>query len=1022
MKRLYVLVFCLLIATSFAEIKGDAKKKSDPLYMDLPDNLHHGFPQVVTLYINDKFVQEEADAIEISMASSPYGPGVVHTDDGAFRETIKYNGEKTVSFGIRSSTMPGQMTSISVGFYKTKVVDTMPDTFNDPAFSGYNCNNENIDIFCGEGECLVCAKAVAALVREYGVSWSRHSIQLPDRYEFVDGKKSKDGRENFASGASYSYSGEKTYTNSQGHEFKTADIYSMTLDISDYPWGIDARKESVESFFKKGKVENAGAPGGMTSGRAIEAIEQAPFTHKEYDDVNLRYMLISELDPPGSGLMELTVNRRIQMTKGSGDGELEKVIAEAKKMASSFQIHKDDVYTPDRALRHEYHIYKDEEEEEEPGVLSIYGRITDTFGQPLPYVTVVAVVKKNEYTGYSDKDGKYTIPLAGLELKESEDDVPIDFYVDLSYVRDGKNYFAIKGLDPRDNNWKTISFLTKEHSIKDFSDTKIDAKIDGNFNAAKVGTTVTFAKMQQMSVIYFHSAQAIEYFLEVLKADIDYKLPVDVWVGSDDGRTLYSPDGSDILISAQDAPFTSKNRPKNREYHEFAHHLMFAVYGDWPEGRMKPGVKNHDGMWNANTGDSYLEGFAEFMALAISDHFGDKKPDIYASFGSMEEDYKPWDGRGYYEELAVASLLWDMYDSDNEGGDRLTLTIDEMWAVLKEKHADYSGYYEAFVKTYPDKKREIDLVFQKHGFFADTRVGNNDFDAGEPWKWKDQAKTNKTFIDLSDNATLIKWADGLATGKAASYQRPNRSQAVMLKGAFISVPEDEVDFYTVTVTHEGGFTYDYETQRAEGKIYVSPLPIGSKATISVKPYSTAYVAQKPLEIDAAEYYSMIDESKDFAMEHDFDLKATGEEEEHAAVLFAGVKPSYQYRGDLGEKVELESEDDERDLKAGEPSGSSWFGSLLPFLLIGAVVAGFGYGYVKVPAFRKGLNTAAKKAGEAAKKGLHAFMTKGIPAIKKGAKAAAHGAKVAYQKARPHVIKAGRSTAAFVKQTVKRIRK
>jgi len=181
LKRLYVLVFCLLIATSFAEIKGDAKKKSDPLYMDLPDNLHHGFPQVVTLYINDKFVQEEADAIEISMASSPYGPGVVHTDDGAFRETIKYNGEKTVSFGIRSDTMPGQLTSVAVGFYKTKIVpgNTYPDTMSGSEFAGYNCNNENSEIFC-EG-CIGCAKAVGTIVREYGVSWSKHSIQLPDR-------------------------------------------------------------------------------------------------------------------------------------------------------------------------------------------------------------------------------------------------------------------------------------------------------------------------------------------------------------------------------------------------------------------------------------------------------------------------------------------------------------------------------------------------------------------------------------------------------------------------------------------------------------------------------------------------------------------------------------------------------------------------------------------------------------------------------------------------------------------------
>src|SRR5690606_37377374 len=117
------------------------------------------------------------------------------------------------------------------------------------------------------------------------------------------------------------------------------------------------------------------------------------------------------------------------------------------------------------------------------------------------------------------------------------------------------------------------------------------------------------------------------------------------------------------------------------------------------------------GFLNPNMADSYTEGFAEFMALAISDRYGDTnpadgkgtKPEIYASFGSLDNNYRPWDSKGYLEEFAIASLLWDMYDSSNGNGDSLTMSIDNIWEVLKVKRADFHEYYAAFRQGNPKK-------------------------------------------------------------------------------------------------------------------------------------------------------------------------------------------------------------------------------------------------------------------------------------------------------------------------------
>ncbi len=1022
MKKLiiFLMVFLLIVnlGYSYELNSGEAKSKKDPLFIEMPEVMHQGLPYTIKVYINDPIVKKEAKYLEIGSSNPPYSTGspIYFDSSGHFRQTIPYNGESVIEFGFRPSSNPGSKATLAVGFYKTKKPsgEDYPDTSTpESEYYRYNCNIETNDLFCSaKTGCRVCYLTVGSVVRSYDVSYSKPSIKLPSGFDFTDNIRLTEDGLHRSEGLSYSYSGKKTMTNSQGYDFTVTESYSIRMGFRDESWGYETIKESVENFNKKAnsKVNDISAPGGMTKGKAFEKITYTPFSpYSGYDDVILTYELYAQLDPQGSGLLTMELSRRTGVAKGAGEDEIQNIIAQAKEIASSYTLSKDEVFKSESSSHHHTYEVPSKVEKEEITEIKIYGKIKDGLGNPMPYATVIALVKNNPFKGVTDENGDYTIDLYGMEFKESETKIPIKFYVDFDYNRDGKNFFSIVAKSLLDSSQQNVRFLEIGHNIEDFSDVRIDVDFSKPINPQVMGCEMGLGNLKPLSVIYTHTHEVIEILVYTLKLDVDYKLPVDIFVGNNQGKTLYSPQDSDILISASDSAITSKNRPKNREYHEFSHHLMYAVYGDWPDGRMKAGVTNHGGFFNPNSGDSYLEGFAEFMALVISDYLKQPEPDVYAWVGSLEEDYKPWDARGRYEEIAVASLLWDIYDTDNEEGDRLSLTFEEIWEVLKVKRADFYEYYKAFKKTYPEKTKEIDDLFAKHGFFNDTRVGNKELDDGEPWKYISGNSGNHTFLDMSDNVTLIKYDKNLTIGPATNYERPNRTNMAFAEDSYIKPSNDKVDFYIVKVEHKNkDLSYEYETVLADGKIYVSPLPTGSDAVITVTPKSSKYTSDEPFEITAQEWNTLQAKGNDkgYIAEHDFKLKDTGDEEEYKYERYQNTPPSYSFQGETGDahsyKRSLESS---WDIKVGEPKRESEFlVFLLLIIVISGIIGGIYFYSKKNPHLKKAIiqkKDQAIKLGKSAKKG---FIEKVIPWIKKTAKQIAEFTKKAYAKAKPEVIR------------------
>ena len=400
---------------------------------------------------------------------------------------------------------------------------------------------------------------------------------------------------------------------------------------------------------------------------------------------------------------------------------------------------------------------------------------------------------------------------------------------------------------------------------------------------------------------------------------------------------------------------------------------MYATYGGWTGGSNVSGTVNHNGFLNPNTGDSFDEGFAEFIALAISDKYGDSnpadgvtKPDIYASFGSLENNYRPWDSRGYAEELSVASLLWDMSDPNNDEEDSITMSLENIWSVLKVQRNDFYDYYLAFKQANPSKAADIDRLFTEHGFFADTTQGNGKRDSFEGFI---DANNNgaydigEHFFDLGcfNSTTEIQYRKGMVIGRAAHHERLNRSVAVRMDGAYLKVSDKEVKQYLVKVhyTEPGkGDDYEYVVDLRDSLLYVQPLPGNVEADISILPYSVEYTAQESYTISNQELASRLEEPGEYFGSHTFSLRKTGIVGDMPYETYRDTDPIYAYEGDLGEEFDMDIADITDIDSSDRKFPLMWL--ILPIMGAGIVVIG-----------KKNA-----RVGELSKKGLSEFNEKG----------------------------------------------
>jgi len=500
--------------------------------------------------------------------------------------------------------------------------------------------------------------------------------------------------------------------------------------------------------------------------------------------------------------------------------------------------------------------------------ITFTGRIVDFAGRPMKHMEVAIEVADKTLLSFTDENGAYSI------ATEELDELPPSYRIltTLRYKKDGNERFAIAFNGGSQGNFFVIA--AKWVNVSGKQDLHCEYVLSSAHPTDGFTAIVRNEFLDTLTTSYHFMTQAVEFYEQELKLYDNYTIPPVIVNCYDDtqGGTLYYP-GQWIYITRTNMPTSSPDAPHNREWHEYNHHVMYSIYGKWPQG-LKDGLDiNHGGYINDSTADSYVEGFAEFMSLVIADYYDLGSGGIYAPVANMDLYYKPWEYKGQAEELSVAAILWKLYQGIF--AEEISSTLPKIWDVLRSYSGDFGEVYDKLIAAFPGSTGTIDSLFLSHGFFLSSVKGNGQYDQLEAYWDKNKSRAydeGESFVDLpiQDGKISVRYEQGLKVGYAADAGRPERRSPLAPLGHAIKT-NNAVPIYTVQYDFPSHPTFNYSltTSNHQGVITVVVPPSDYPAVITVKPLGVSH--SNTLSFTSEEFYTKYDQSiaKGSFVEHDF---------------------------------------------------------------------------------------------------------------------------------------------------------
>ena len=254
--------------------------------------------------------------------------------------------------------------------------------------------------------------------------------------------------------------------------------------------------------------------------------------------------------------------------------------------------------------------------------------------------------------------------------------------------------------------------------------------------------------------VYFHTKESDDFILGFSSARFGFEASDIHSTRKSDPKFAYHmghaapADIANIFYGTETSRYQTMEAPTNREYHENAHHMMNVVYGYMPPRHTDD--SNHGGIHNGCSSDAYVEGFAEFTSLVTNRNTAEYKrcggQEAYRyCVGDTDINIEQNWQATRWEEIAVAGILWDIYDSkDINGGtddDSVSLDFATMWKTLSSDKT-FTVYDKApatrKIRYVPDiyeafKADGVDVnglngIFKSHGYYYhDDSTGNDTY-------------------------------------------------------------------------------------------------------------------------------------------------------------------------------------------------------------------------------------------------------------------------------------------------------
>ncbi len=360
--------------------------------------------------------------------------------------------------------------------------------------------------------------------------------------------------------------------------------------------------------------------------------------------------------------------------------------------------------------------------------VTITGLVGDGHNFPVPNMEVLLQQDDQNFTTYTDEDGKYSFTVFIDDAKD----------VQLTYILRGENSFEIiDEATPADYFGSVVRIRLKEMLPNDLPK-DFDFTMEDIIEAHNGHNDTVLPDLARTHILI---SMLTEFADEELDVDLGGASTYIVQAFS--SHTAHSGGMHTTLLSQDDSVWNAYERPDNSDWHEGSHAIMYASNIGGKESFPMPHhgneEYNHLGYANPSTTDSWVEGFAVFLSSVIANELDFNvpadKPWLYrVGYSSihLEDNVKVWSDLGTIEDLAAATLLWDVYDSADFYGkddDKVSLPLKELWPILnKAENIDMKDIYDALIKV--ADKDDIDDIYVAHGFFEDTNA-NRKHDDGE---------------------------------------------------------------------------------------------------------------------------------------------------------------------------------------------------------------------------------------------------------------------------------------------------
>jgi len=482
--------------------------------------------------------------------------------------------------------------------------------------------------------------------------------------------------------------------------------------------------------------------------------------------------------------------------------------------------------------------------------------------------------------------------------------------VALTYDEAGVSRFrVVHDVDDEPAWMKTVPFTAKSPG-KDAAGKDLPQVVDVSFAAAK-GVVSDPRYATRLPDYAFAYASTVLAWRETkhLGLVMDFGLPLPIRLDSSQsvGAPVPMTNGEGPAAPCISLPREYSERSRRlREgvvWHEFGHYVMAGTFSHlYPH---ESASRFHGGYSNPTTNDSWGEGFASFFALLVSvDQKHVRRPVV--SVNGWYYDFSvawsmPWsqDGGVSQEEAAVAALLWDLVDTEENESvleasnpsldrqnvsfqslltdekpprrfrDRVAVPRRELLAMITGTAAAAdappgapSGYGHVFdVKQLHTALRAggvgaarasgapldaLDELFVGHGFFGDVAPPNLSWDEGEP-------------VGLTANGAWIR------TGPLELPARPERRYTPSIPNSYVAYEARTTSGEAVAVRRfdvEARYAppleshdYSFETWASEpGRLYVvCPNPtIG--VSYRIRPRLSEDTLGPALDLDCSRYW------------------------------------------------------------------------------------------------------------------------------------------------------------------------